>query len=617
MFRKLWLKRSISLGCKHYIYQPISSTYSDARPASTSSAILKGLRKSKQGRSKFELSNQPYNTDKKNGSRAFADTKHDAQSSTRLASTRHNDRQSDGVTKRNLTLRERRILNARNAGQSDGEPHLQRTPSRGRGFERRPGHLMGSSKERIATRRSTAGSTTLNRAERRAAMFGHKESPPDGYKALQLGSNGKAQSSKEGENHRAVQGYTIDRTISHVRERFSDRKPRLGEHRGTTQTVEQSSHDSGRRLQDATEERFQRKSSAPLAIPYTTPASDFLYGHSVVTSALRSSRRKFYKLYLYNGDQTESRGQDREVRKLALAANVEVTRVGNDWLKLMDKMSGGRPHNGYILEASPLPRLPIAGLREVPNPQPTFDVLLAHQTREEEAVNGTQTSVQCRSTHRRFPFLLFLDGIRDPGNLGAILRSAHFLGADGIIICTRNSAPFSPVALKAAVGAAETLPLFSVGQPGEFIDTCQKHGWKVYAAVSPSSSDSGKSSGRHYYSATTLGSPTQRHPCIIILGSEGEGLRWNIQKKANYLVGIEPVRAEYGDVDSLNVSVAAALLCDAFLKRPAKASTAEAMLENPASAELDEPSRREDLDVMSATAKKAEIDASDGSPRLF
>ena len=82
-------------------------------------------------------------------------------------------------------------------------------------------------------------------------------------------------------------------------------------------------------------------------------------------------------------------------------------------------------------------------------------------------------------------------------------------------------------------------------------------------------------------------------------------------------MGIEPVRAEYGDVDSLNVSVAAALLCDAFLKRPARASTAEAILEKPASADVDEPSRRKGLEIMSAVSGKGGIDASADGPRLF
>lgn len=155
---------------------------------------------------------------------------------------------------------------------------------------------------------------------------------------------------------------------------------------------------------------------------------------------------------------------------------------------------------------------------------------------------------------------------RDPGNLGAIIRSAHFLGADGIILCTRNSAALTPVTLKAAAGAAEMLPLFSVSQPASFIDECQENGWKFYAGVCPDSSNSGRVTGRAYYSSTTLGNPTQRHPCILVLGSEGDGLRWNIQEKADFMLGIEARRSGSGEVDSLNVSVASALLCDAFLR---------------------------------------------------
>ena len=150
--------------------------------------------------------------------------------------------------------------------------------------------------------------------------------------------------------------------------------------------------------------------------------------------------------------------------------------------------------------------------------------------------------------------------------MGAIIRSSHFLGVDGILICSRNSAALSPVALKAAAGAAEMLPLYSVGQPGNFIDECQDNGWKFYAAVSPNSSDSGRAVGRPYYSSTTLGNPTRKHPCILVLGSEGDGLRWNIQKKADFMLGIEAQRTGSGELDSLNVSVASALLCDAFLR---------------------------------------------------
>ncbi|KAI4284603.1 MAG: hypothetical protein L6R38_001304 [Xanthoria sp. 2 TBL-2021] len=437
------------------------------------------------------------------------------------------------------------------------------------------------------------------RAERRAALFGHKDNPPEGYKGLPSKAPAPPRSSQnrqgEGSSFPSPGGraktdskifdgqrkYREDRDYLpterlRTRERIESRtsgastNPRDYQNGGDTQVRRHGLDGWKEQSSDSIEDRPRRKTNAPLAIPYTTPASEFLYGHSVVTMALKSSRRTFYKLYLYDGDATEVRGQDKQVRKLALAANIEVTRVGSDWIKLMDKMSGGRPHNGYILEASPLPKLPVTGLKRVPRPpgtpQPTFDVILDHQSREEEAVNGTGTAVPYGTGHQRYPFLLLLDGIKDPGNIGAIIRSSHFLGADGILICTRNSAALTPVALKAAAGAAEMLPLFSVSQPASFIDECQENGWKFYAAVSPSSSDSGRVTGRPYYSSTTLGTPTQKHPCILVLGSEGDGLRWNIQKKADFMLGIEAQRTGSGELDSLNVSVASALLCDAFLR---------------------------------------------------
>ena len=104
-------------------------------------------------------------------------------------------------------------------------------------------------------------------------------------------------------------------------------------------------------------------------------------------------------------------------------------------------------------------------------------------------------------------------------------------------------------------------------QPGKFIDTCQGFGWKICAAVSPGS---GKSSGSGGYIPTSkLQTPVRDHPCLLILGGEGEGLRWNIQAKADLKIGIDGMRAGDVGVDSLNVSVAAGLLCEAFLRKPA------------------------------------------------
>lgn len=84
----------------------------------------------------------------------------------------------------------------------------------------------------------------------------------------------------------------------------------------------------------------------PANIPYTTPASKFLYGTSVVLAALKSSRRKLYKAYVYCGEDREAISQNTTVRKLALSRGVEVVNVeGPLWARFLDKMSAGRPHN--------------------------------------------------------------------------------------------------------------------------------------------------------------------------------------------------------------------------------------------------------------------------------
>lgn len=537
------------------------------RCLSTRSAIDKGLRKSRHGRSRFDPPARLGGVPKRDDSgRQPSHYRSRAPNLERQSALSNDD---EGPTARNGSFisRRRRLLRADNSqimrsqhkipSEDFGRPQLasSRTP-----FP--PPSSKPSGKVVLKA------AAPLNRAQRRAATFGHNDNPPDGYKALPIVST-----KQQSWSHQHRDGdWTV--RASHTRSRHeveyeqesATKKSDEGRwikmpHRG----------EGGGDLDGNTAsfaERPRRKSHAPLAIPYTTPASEFLYGHSVVTAALKGSRRKFYKIYLYQGDSAEVRGQDSQVRKLALAANVEVTRVGSDWLRLMDKMSGGRPHNGYILEASPLPKIPVTSLDPVPSPQASFRVAMGHQSKEEEAVNGSNSVVRYGTGYRRYPFLLLLDGIRDPGNMGAIFRSAHFLGADGIVICNHNSAGLTPVTLKAAAGAAESLPIFSVDRPTSFIDSCRQNGWKFYAAVSPSSSDSEHAARRPFFLTSTMGNPTQTHPCILILGSEGEGLQWNIQKKADYSLGIEAQRIGNGDLDSLNVSVAAALLCQAFLKKP-------------------------------------------------
>jgi len=312
-------------------------------------------------------------------------------------------------------------------------------------------------------------------------------------------------------------------------------------------------------------------SHIPLSLPYTTAASEFIYGTSVVEAALKSRRmprRKLYKLYIYSGRHRGKKDRDAELEQLAKQNGVGVVHADEDWLRVMDKMSGGRPHNGYILETSPLPRLPIVNLGRLMSRDGNygFEVTIDHQSREEALINGTlkQTfdffRLPLKSQDRR-PLILLLDSIVDPGNLGGIIRTAGFLGVTALAISVRNSASFSPVVLKASAGASENVSLFSVTKPEAFITESRRLGWKIYAAVAPLE----KKDPRRTRSMTIgeLGDPLSQYPCILMLGNEGVGLRSHLRSNADVELSIPG--SKQSDVGSLNVSVAAGILCNSFL----------------------------------------------------
>ncbi len=320
----------------------------------------------------------------------------------------------------------------------------------------------------------------------------------------------------------------------------------------------------------------------PLSIPYTTPASEFLYGASVVEAALNSKanpRRKLYKLYIYNGENRENEDRDKEFARFSRRQGVPVEFKSGDWLRMMDKMSAGRPHNGYILEASPLPKLPLLSLGELTerDGQSGFKIALDYQSKEEAAVNGNTDFIpvpsMTKSGDGRKPFILVLDSILDPGNLGGIIRTASFLGVTGIAISSRNSASFTPVVLKASAGASENVTLFTIKTPAGFIEDSKRHGWKIFAAVAPNTNHA--PGGPVKLTTDDLYNPLHDAPSILMLGNEGEGLRWNLRSKADVEVSI-PGSTSRAGVDSLNVSVATGILCTAMLRQlPVKKTKAE------------------------------------------
>jgi 23S rRNA (guanosine2251-2'-O)-methyltransferase len=139
------------------------------------------------------------------------------------------------------------------------------------------------------------------------------------------------------------------------------------------------------------------------------------------------------------------------------------------------------------------------------------------------------------------PLFLILDGITDPHNFGACVRSADAFGCHGVIVPKDKSAPMNEVAAKAASGALETVPVLAVTNLARAMDELKAAGVWIYGAVSET--------GLELQNVPT---PQLAGPMAWALGAEGAGLRRLTQDKCDVLVRIPMA----GSVESLNVSVA-------------------------------------------------------------
>ncbi len=140
------------------------------------------------------------------------------------------------------------------------------------------------------------------------------------------------------------------------------------------------------------------------------------------------------------------------------------------------------------------------------------------------------------------PLLLALDGVQDPHNLGACLRSADACGALAVIVPRDRAAQVTPTVRKVAVGAAETTPVVAVTNLVRTLRLLKQAGLWVIGA------DAAGDKGAHQ--ADLLG------PVVLVLGAEGTGLRHLTRQTCDFLVRLP----QLGAVESLNVSVAAGML---------------------------------------------------------
>ena len=233
--------------------------------------------------------------------------------------------------------------------------------------------------------------------------------------------------------------------------------------------------------------------------PQPAPARTWLYGQHAVAAALANPDRPCYRLLATEAAQPGMEGAAR-------ARSITPERVTPD--RLAQILSPDAPHQGLALAVGPLP------------------------DRDPDDLGRDPAAAS---------LVLALDQVSDPRNLGAILRTAAALGVEGVLLPDRRSAELGGACAKAASGALDIVPLVEVVNLARALADLKQRGYWVVGL-----------DGAGPAALETLALPAR---IVLVLGSEGEGLRRLVAEQCDHLarLTIEP------RMESLNVSVAAGI----------------------------------------------------------
>lgn len=233
--------------------------------------------------------------------------------------------------------------------------------------------------------------------------------------------------------------------------------------------------------------------------------TEHIGGRNPVLEALRAGR-PMDTIYLAEGVRETG---VREIRRLAQQRGVILQTVPR---RKLDELLGTTHHQGVVARVTPYTYLELEDL------------------------------LQKLKGHEHPPFLILLDGIEDPHNLGSILRTGDAVGIDGVIIPKRRSVGLTQTVIKVSTGAVEHVPVVRVNNMARCIERLQQDGiWVVGTDAA----------ARQVYTEVDYDVPV-----ALVVGSEGKGLSRLAREKADFLVRLPMA----GHVNSLNASVAAAVL---------------------------------------------------------
>jgi len=234
-------------------------------------------------------------------------------------------------------------------------------------------------------------------------------------------------------------------------------------------------------------------------------AQEIVAGRNAVYEVLASGR-PVNKIYIKTGTQGGSLGRIIHAAG-ELAVPVEYVRG-----EALDKLAPGTRHQGVAASVAPIP------------------------------FSSLDAVVESAYASGKTPFLLLLDGLQDPQNVGALIRSADAAGAQGVLLPGRRSCPLTMTVAKVSAGAVNYVPVVQIGNISQTLDNLKKKGFWVAGA---------DMNGESLYFETDLD-----RPLVLVIGAEGKGLSRLVKENCDMLMRI-PMQ---GSINSLNASAAGAVL---------------------------------------------------------
>ena len=255
-----------------------------------------------------------------------------------------------------------------------------------------------------------------------------------------------------------------------------------------------------------------QKETDPKFIDMSGNREETIYGRNPVREVMRAGRRRIHKIQLAEG--VVERGLLVEINDLARASGIRIKRVPRTSL---DRKHSN--HQGVVAIVDPF------------------------------EYGSVEEMLELASERGEPPWILLLDMIQDPQNLGTLLRTAEAVGVHGVVIPARRSASVTPAVVSASSGASEHM-IIARGNLADSIERLKKADlWVAGLEDAPEATI--------YWDADLKG------PLGLVVGGEGSGMRRRVRESCDFLLRI-PMR---GEIESLNASVAGAIALYAILER--------------------------------------------------